>query len=52
MEHVSFHKMEGHLNFDIEFTRELKEVYTVVMFSHYNNRFNLNVPIWEVTRYG
>ena len=50
LEHVAFPKMDGHLDFDIEFAEEPKDVYTIVVFAEYNNQYNISVPGWEVNR--
>ena len=50
MDKVSFPKMEGHLDFDIEFAHEPTETYTMVMISEYKNQYNLSVPTFEAIR--
>ena len=47
---MAFPKMDGHLDFDIEFAEEPQDVYTIVVFAEYNNQYNIGVPGWEVNR--
>ena len=52
MQHVSFPKMEGHLDLDLEFEMEPlhTDTYTIVCFSQYDNQFNITVPTWQSER--